>query len=30
MEVAEEQKLIAPEQKASLEQWRIDPASWGK
>lgn len=30
MEVAEEQKLIASEQKASLEQWRIDPASWGK
>lgn len=30
MEVAEEQKLIATEQKASLEQWRIDPASWGK
>jgi len=30
MEVAEEQKLIAPEQKASLEQWRVDPANWGK
>lgn len=30
MEVAEEQKLIASEQKASLEQWRIDPANWGK
>jgi len=30
MEVAEEQKLIASEQKASLEQWRIDPAGWGK
>lgn len=30
MEVAEEQKLIASEQKASLEQWRIAPASWGK
>lgn len=30
MEVAEEQKLIASEQKASLEQWRVDPASWGK
>lgn len=30
MEVAEEQKLIAPEQKATLEQWRIDPANWGK
>jgi len=30
MEVAEEQKLISPEQKALLEQWRIDPANWGK
>lgn len=30
MEVAEEQKLIASEQKASLEQWRIDPANWNK
>lgn len=30
MEVAEEQKLIAPEQKESLEQWRVDPANWGK
>ncbi|MGN6475727.1 MAG: orotate phosphoribosyltransferase [Flavipsychrobacter sp.] len=30
MEVAEEQKLIAPEQKATLEQWRVDPANWGK
>lgn len=30
MEVAEDQKLIATEQKASLEQWRIDPAGWGK
>lgn len=30
MEVAEEQKLIASEQKASLEQWRVDPSSWGK
>jgi orotate phosphoribosyltransferase len=30
MEVAEEQQLVASEQKASLEQWRIDPAGWGK
>lgn len=30
MEVAEDQKLITSEQKASLEQWRIDPAGWGK
>lgn len=28
MEVAEEQHLIAPEQKATLEQWRLDPANW--
>jgi orotate phosphoribosyltransferase len=30
MEIAEEQKLIGSEQKATLEQWRIDPANWGK
>lgn len=30
MEVAEEQNLITAEQKQSLEQWRQDPASWGK
>lgn len=30
MEVAEDQKLIQPEQKASLEQWRVDPAGWGR
>ncbi len=30
MEVAEEQSLIQSEQKATLEQWRIDPATWGK
>lgn len=30
MEVAEDQKLIDAEQKQSLEQWRIDPANWGK
>lgn len=30
MEVAEEQKLIQPEQKDTLEQWRIDPGNWGK
>lgn len=28
MEVAEEQKLVQPEQKATLEQWRVDPANW--
>ncbi len=28
MEVCEAQKLIAPEQKETLEQWRIDPANW--
>lgn len=30
MEVAEEQKLVLPEQKEALEQWRLDPANWGK
>lgn len=30
MEVSEEQKLTTPEQKATLEQWRIDPGNWGK
>lgn len=30
MEVAEEQSLIQSEQKATLEQWRVDPATWGK
>ena len=28
MEVCEEQKLIAPEEKATLEQWRVDPGNW--
>ncbi len=28
MEVAEEQQLITTEQKAILEQWRVDPANW--
>jgi orotate phosphoribosyltransferase len=28
MEVAEDQKLIETSQKASLEQWRVDPANW--
>jgi len=28
MEVCEEQKLIAPEQKITLEQWRVDPGNW--
>lgn len=30
MEVAEEQKLIEADQKATLEDWRKDPASWRK
>lgn len=30
MDVAEEQKLIQPEQKQTLEQWRDDPGNWGK
>ncbi len=30
MEVVEEQKLILPEQKDILQQWRIDPANWGR
>ncbi|HTN45598.1 MAG TPA: orotate phosphoribosyltransferase [Flavipsychrobacter sp.] len=30
MEVAEEQKLVAPEEKETLQQWRLDPGSWGK
>jgi len=30
MEVAEEQKLVLPEQKEILQRWRIDPANWGK
>lgn len=30
MEVCEEQKLIAPEEKETLEQWRVDPGNWGK
>lgn len=30
MEVAEEQQLIAADQKETLGQWRIDPANWGK
>ncbi len=28
MEVAEEQKLLAPEQVQTFAQWRIDPANW--
>jgi orotate phosphoribosyltransferase len=28
MEVAEEQQLIMSDQKATLEQWRLDPAKW--
>lgn len=30
MEVAEEQNLITAEQKQSLEEWRKDPAAWGR
>lgn len=30
MEVCEEQKIIQPEQKESLQQWRIDPGNWNK
>jgi orotate phosphoribosyltransferase len=30
MEVCEEQKIIAPEEKATLEQWRVDPGNWNK
>ncbi|MEZ5016860.1 MAG: orotate phosphoribosyltransferase [Flavipsychrobacter sp.] len=30
MDVAEEQKLIQPEEKATLESWRADPANWRK
>jgi orotate phosphoribosyltransferase len=30
MEVGEEQKLIAADQKEVLESWRLDPANWGK
>lgn len=30
MEVAEEQKLVQPEQKQTLEQWRMDPGNWGR
>jgi orotate phosphoribosyltransferase len=28
MEVAEEQHLVAPDQKSILDNWRIDPANW--
>jgi orotate phosphoribosyltransferase len=30
MEVAEEQQLVQKEQQEMLDQWRIDPANWGK
>lgn len=30
MEVAEEKQLIKPEEKATLEQWRLEPSTWGK
>ncbi len=28
MEVAEEQKIVQPEQKELLNQWRLDPGNW--
>lgn len=28
MEVAEEQKILAPEQKDTFAQWRLDPVNW--
>jgi orotate phosphoribosyltransferase len=30
MAVCEDQGIIAPDQKATLEQWRVDPGNWGK
>ena len=30
MEVAQEQKLVEPDQKEILEQWRVDPGNWKK
>jgi orotate phosphoribosyltransferase len=30
MEVAEDLKIVQPEQKESLAQWRMDPAGWGR
>ncbi|MCD6062915.1 MAG: orotate phosphoribosyltransferase [Flavipsychrobacter sp.] len=30
MEVAEDQKLVQVDQKGTLEQWRVDPGTWGK
>jgi orotate phosphoribosyltransferase len=30
MEVAEEKKLIKPEEKQSLEEWRLSPSTWGR
>jgi orotate phosphoribosyltransferase len=30
MEVCEEQNMISADQKASLEEWRVDPATWMK
>ena len=30
MDVCEDQKLIAPEQKDTLAQWRVDPGNWMK
>jgi len=30
MEVCQEQQLITSAQKETLEQWRVDPATWGK
>lgn len=30
MEVAEEKGMFKPEEKATLEQWRMDPGNWNK
>ncbi len=30
MEVAEEQKIVAADQKELLEQWRVEPSTWGR
>ncbi|PQJ10309.1 orotate phosphoribosyltransferase [Flavipsychrobacter stenotrophus] len=30
MEVAEEKGLFKPEEKVTLEQWRVDPGNWNK
>ena len=30
MEVCEEQNLVTADQKATLQQWRLDPGNWNK